>query len=199
MSIKHLQNKGYTIIELMISISVFMVVVIYGMTSLLNANLVHKKSQDMRQAMDTLSFIMEDMSKNLRTGTTYHCDITQIGLGLNTPRSCASAGSIAFESAYGSTVNANDQWAYRIITTDGGATYNISRSTDSGSTWIQLNPAEMVITAASGFSVLGAEAPSASNQQQPFVTIRLAGSITYKGVVTPFSLETSVSQRLIDK
>jgi hypothetical protein len=192
-----LKNKGYTIIELMISISVFMVVVIYGMTALLNANLVHKKSQDLRQAMDNLSFIMEDMSKNLRTGSTYHCDYT-VGTFTN-PLSCASGGSIAFESAYGSSTNNADQWIYRIVTSDGGLTYNISRSTNSGTSWIQLNPPEVVISSASGFSVLGAEAPSASNQQQPFVTIRLAGTITYKGVITPFSLETSVSQRLIDK
>ena len=35
-----------------------------GMDSLLNANLVHRKSEDMRSIMDSLSFIMEDMSRN---------------------------------------------------------------------------------------------------------------------------------------
>ena len=58
----------------------------------------------------------------------------------------------------------------------------------------------------SGFSVLGAEPPEANGSgdlQQPFVTIRLVGSITYKKdsaeeVVTPFSLQTSASPRLVD-
>lgn len=33
---------------------------------------------------------------------------------------------------------------------------------------------------------------------QPFVTIKLAGLITYKNISTPFFLQTSVSQRLVD-
>ena len=71
---------GYTIIETMIAISVFLVVVIYGMGSLLSASLLHQKSEDMRSIMDNLSFIMEDMSRNLRTGNSYHCAIGEVDL-----------------------------------------------------------------------------------------------------------------------
>ena len=66
-------SKGYTIIETMISVSLFLVIVMAGMGALLNSNLLHQKSRDMRSIMDNLSFIMEDLSKNLRTGYNYHC------------------------------------------------------------------------------------------------------------------------------
>ena len=80
---------------------------------------------------------------------------------------------------------------------DGGTTYNIYRSVDGGTTWVQLNPPEVLISSISGFSVLGALSPP-GDLQQPFVTIRLVGRITTQNVVTPFSLQTSVSQRVID-
>jgi type II secretory pathway pseudopilin PulG len=197
-------KKGFTILETMVAVSLFIVVVMYGMGTLLSANVLHKKSQDQQSIMDNLSFVMEEMSRNLRTGYTYHCidnnDFTVSAL--NTPRSCASGGGISFEeSVTGSFSNQNDQWVYKISSTDGGATFSVSKSVNSGATWVVLNPDEVKLTNASGFSVLGAEAPASDgsgNHQQPFVNIRLVGSIVYKGVTTPFSLQTSVSQRLID-
>src|SRR3989338_2009574 len=72
LKIKNL-NAGYTIIEMMVAISVFLVVVMSVMNALLNANVIHNKSEDMRSVLDNLSFIMEDMSRNLRTGSNYRC------------------------------------------------------------------------------------------------------------------------------
>lgn len=189
------QNKGYTIIETMIAISIFLVVVMIGMTALLNANLIHQKSQNMRSIMDNLSFIMEDMSKNMRTGYNYHCilDINNLS-NLYNSLSCPNGGGlIAFESANGSSSNNSDQWVYRINNGD------IEKSIDSGNSFIKLNiEGEVIIDpVASSFTVVGAE-PSPGDTQQPFVTIRLVGNITYRNVITPFSLQTSVSQRLID-
>lgn len=190
------QRGGYTIIETMIAIALFLVVVTAGMSALLSANVVHNKSQDLRSIMDNLSFVLEDMSRNLRTGYNYHCGTT----ASESPLSCAGGSTIFFESSTGASGNTGDQWGYKVESTDGGKTFNISKTTNGGSSWTQLNAVELTMNGAvSPFSVLGAEAPSSGNHQQPYVTIRLAGSITYKNVVTPFSLETSISQRLIDQ
>ncbi|MSU44699.1 prepilin-type N-terminal cleavage/methylation domain-containing protein [Candidatus Nomurabacteria bacterium] len=197
------KQKGYTIIETMIAVSLFLVIVTIGMGALLNANLLHNKSQDMRSIMDNLSFIMEDMSKNLRTGYNYRCidapsDFNDANVSI--AESGVDCWGIAFEFATGDPTNNTDQWVYQISNDT-----HIYRATTgpytSSSNFLQLTPDEIVInTTASKFSILGAEAPSAtpSNKQQPLVTIRLVGDITYKGVKTPFSLQTSVSQRAID-
>ena len=66
-------KKGYTIIETMISVSLFLIIVMSGMGALVNANVLHQKSQDMRSIMDNLTFVMEDMSRNIRTGYNYQC------------------------------------------------------------------------------------------------------------------------------
>lgn len=209
---KKINNKkrGFTIIETMISVALFLIVVTVSMSSLLNANAVHEKSRKMRSIMDSLNFAMEDMSRNLRTGYKYHCISSSIPGSetlptFSTPLSGQTCWGIAFESDIG-TSSPSDQVVYEIVqqTTNGVTTYFIRKSVDGGTTWVQLTPDEIVINPISSFSILGAEAPtipgncSSSDCQQPFVTIKLVGTINYKNVITPFSLQTSVSQRLID-
>lgn len=195
------QRGGYTIIEMMIAISLFLVVVMSGMTALLNANFVHNKSRDMREIMDNLSFIMEDMSRNLRTGYNYRCIPAGEGIGISqAPQDCPGGGyAILFEHQNGVTTNQYDQWAYKIETAPGGTTLNVYKSTQGAvdGTWVQMNPSEVVLDPVSGFEVSGAKPPP-ENEAQPFVAITLKGSISLKGNVTPFTLRTSVSQRLID-
>ena len=199
------QNSGYTIVETMIAISVFIVVIMSGMAALLNANVLHQKSQDMRSIIDNLSFIMEDMSRNMRTGYNFRCydsvlpwDASYVNTPtLSTPRSCTTGGAIVFENSFGSSSLSSDQWVYKIESQDGGTTYNVYKSIDGGQNFVQLNSSEIIINSISGFSVIGAEAPS-GDTQQPFVIIRLVGQINYKNVQTPFNLETAVSQRFPD-
>ena len=177
----------------MISIALFLVVVMFGMNSLLSANVAHQKSQDLRSILDNLSFILEDMGRNIRTGYNYRCLISGDAFPfiVGPQRSCASGLGIALEPATGLTADDADQWIYYL---NAGKIY---KSTSGGSSYFQLNPDEIVLDSASGFSILGAEPPT-GNSQQPLVTIRLSGKITYKNVETPFNLQTSISQRLVD-
>lgn len=179
---------GYTIIETMISIAVFLIVIMIGMTALLNVNLIHKKSQDMRSILDNLSFIMEDMSRNLRTGYDYHC-IDDGDVTATYPHDCINGAGISFKSTFG------DQWVYAIYP-DG----SIQKSVNNGNYFITLNSSDIKInTSLSSFTVIGAEPPGISKDRlQPYVTIKLVGEIVYKDITTSFSLQTSVSQRLID-
>lgn len=205
LQIKKLKTSGYTIIETMIAISLFIIIVMAGMGALLNANLLHQKSRDMRSILDNLSFIMEDISRNVRTGYNYHCiDVDNFSLAtLSTVKSGGDCWGISFESASGSTSNQSDQWVY-FIRNDG----KIFRATsapytnpdiDPASHFIQLNSNEVLVDpATSYFSVTGAEHVSAGDKKQPFVTIKLDGTITYKNIISPFVLQTSMSQRLID-
>ena len=192
------KKNGYTMVETMISISIFLVVVMVGMNSLLNANMLHRKSQDMRSAIDTLSFIMEEMSRNLRVGYNYRC-VSEYQIPDETPRSCPDGDmAIVFESSTGEVGNFNDQWVYAFVGTDilksingGGQAVALNRGLSEDDMTIEIDGGQ------SGFFVTGAEPPM-GDLDQPFVTIKLAGLITYKNISTPFFLQTSVSQRLVD-
>jgi prepilin-type N-terminal cleavage/methylation domain-containing protein len=191
----NLKNKGgYTLIEMMVAISLFLIIVTLGMGALLNASSLHNKSKDMRSIMDSLSFTIDDMSRNLRTGTNYHCiDNTVNGTLTGTNNySCAKGGGISFLSSPPST-----QWIYYIGTYNG--VVGIFKSTDGGNTFVKLNPDQVTIdTTNSYISVFGAETAASGDIKQPFVTIHLSGTIQYQSIITTFSLQTSVSQRQID-
>lgn len=191
------KNKGYTIIEMMIAVALFLVIVMSGMGALLNANLLHQKTADTRSILDNLSFVMEDMSKNLRTGSGYHCITGSDTLNsVQVPLSCLSGWGIAFEPYGGDTTNNLDQWVYYIDNT--GKLFKSTVGPYVNSSFTQLTPDEVYIDPVSSFAVLGAESLASGNKQQAFITIRLVGKITSKGVVTPFSLQNSISQRLLD-
>jgi prepilin-type N-terminal cleavage/methylation domain-containing protein len=198
---KNNKQKGYTIIETMIAVSLFVIIVMAGTNALLNANLLHQKSRDMRSIIDSLSFVMEDMSRNLRTGSDYHCiDGTPDGseTGIN-PHSCAGGGGVSFQS---SSIPVS-RWVYYIGVNPGdNNAFSIFRLVDGETSATQLTPDEVKINAdSSGFTVASAEPPTGStpDYRQPMITIHLVGTITYKNnIITPFSLQTSVSQRLVD-
>jgi len=193
------KNGGFTLIETMISVALFLIIITAGMGSLLNASAIHQKTQAIRSIMDNLSFVTEDMSRNIRTGSSYHCirePVTPMAdLGDSAPLSSPTGlncWGIAFEPSGG-----GDQWGYEILSSSGSG--YIVKSIDNGKNWAQLTPLEINIDGQiSGFTITGAKPPADGDFQQPFVTIRLVGSITSKGTIIPFSLQTSVSQRLID-
>src|SRR3989344_689292 len=165
------RDSGYTIIETMLSVSLFLVIITAGMGALLNANLLHQKSQSMRSIMDNLSFILEDMYRNLRTGSGYHC-IDDGNVVATFPHSCAVGGGISFKSGIDGS-----QWVYYIGTCKGAN--GICKSVDGATSFVQLVPDEVEIDPLSYFSVSGAEPPP-GDSRQPFVTIRLIGEITFK-------------------
>lgn len=199
-------SKGFTLVETMISVSLFVIIITIGMTALLNAHVIDTKSKDMRSIVDNLNFIMEDISRNVRVGSGYRCYST-LPLpnypisDIETPQSCASGVAIAFEEASaGVPNNVADQWVYKI---ENG---NIYKSTNGANSFVILNSeGEIVIDNFASFSVLGAEEPPplgfcdmSNDCQQPLTIIRLSGKINYKSTQTPFELQTTVSQRFGD-
>ena len=188
--------QGYTLIETMIALSIFLTVVVVGIGALLNASSVSQKSQNTRSILDSISYSMEDMSRNIRTGYSYHCLIDPGNIAsIGAPKSCygSSGGGgygIAFESGVGDTTT-NDQWIYFV---SNGKLYR--STTGNFDNAVQMTPDEVVISEDNyNFLVFGAEE---GDGQQPFVIIRLVGKIMYKGEEIPFSLQTSVSQRKND-
>ncbi|KKU22428.1 MAG: hypothetical protein UX31_C0002G0001, partial [Candidatus Nomurabacteria bacterium GW2011_GWA1_46_11] len=149
---------------------------------------------------------------NLRTAYTYHCFVdgqdeilpSQL-TALNYAQSCPLGGyGTSFETDSGNANDFNDQEIYYFAEDEEGI----------GSLWklsgpyagvptptpvpTRLTPEELELDInLSGFFVVGAEAPG-GDQRQPFITMRMVGEIKFRNLATPFFLQTSVSQRLID-
>lgn len=183
-------SRGFTLIEMLVSVSIFTIVMTISLGSIFAMNDSNKKAQVTRTVMDNLNFAMENMARNLRIGTEYHCDATT-GI-ITLPNDCTlGASSIAFEGYKGNPNNPDDQIIYRF----NGTTGQIERSIDSGSTFLGLTAPELSIDTMT-FFVTGT---TAGDFKQPRAVIIIRGSTIFKkGIKSSFNVETTVSQRKID-
>lgn len=190
------QSRGFTLVEMMVSVAIFSIVMTISLGALLAMSESDRKAQTLKSVINNLNFSLDSMSRSIRTGAAYHCDAAQVPL--TAVRDCAGtpASSFAYQPASGGT------FVYRLETANpvlcGQPPTKVGcivRSTDGGSTYSPLTSSEVFINALD-FYVTGAEAASV----QPKVTILISGVVNVSGTQTsPFNLQTSVTQRLYDQ
>jgi prepilin-type N-terminal cleavage/methylation domain-containing protein len=66
-------HKGFTLVEIIVSISIFLIVAVVALGALLKIIDANKKSQGLKTAMSNINFALESMSRELRVGTHYYC------------------------------------------------------------------------------------------------------------------------------
>jgi len=183
-------RAGFSLIEMMVSVAIFSLVMTIGGAAVLNQSAAFKKTQHLREINDNLAFVMEEISRHLRLGSNYNCGSS---LPIEEPNDCLSDAEITFEHVFGDPDKSDDQWVYRI---DNKKVQKLKNEPGKINTFQDLTPPEVEIDSnLSGFSVFGSKS---TDTLQPRVLIRLAGVINYKDGQTPFNIQTTVSQRLID-
>jgi len=184
------KERGFTLVEMMVSVGIFAVVVMAIVGALLSLVDSNRKAQALKSVMNNLNFALENMGRNLRVGYDFHCEEDIAPTNPTVPQSCPSGGVlIAFESQYGDTSDPDDQFIYRF---NNG---RIEKSDDSGATFIAITSEEVNITDAK-FFVTGT---TIRDQYQPRVVMTIRGSAGVdKRVETSFSIQSTVSQRLLD-
>lgn len=66
------RHEGFTLMEVMVSVSIFTIIVVVGIGSLLTINETYRKSQTDRKAVDSLTYTLEAMSRRIRTAQTWN-------------------------------------------------------------------------------------------------------------------------------
>jgi len=70
---KNNSSRGFTLIEMMVAVSIFVIVAFIVTSTLLTMSSAYKKAQKMRVLMDNLSFSIQEMSLTFREGKNYSC------------------------------------------------------------------------------------------------------------------------------
>lgn len=186
-------QRGFTLIELMVSTSIFMMVMLVAVGSLLVTSDLAKKSYTLNFTMDNLSFAIESMSRSLRMGTNYTCTSDGINIeGVPLPQDCKNGGNlIAFIPARDAI---DSRKAYKLHERNDG-THTIQRcNTLQGGGYNCVNMISNNINIdILRFFVRGAD--SSEYLTQPSVYMIIRGSVTNKGEETSFAIQTMVSQR----
>ncbi len=193
-------NRGFTLIELMIATTLFTIIMLMGVGSLVVSSNSAKSSQKLRIAVDNVNFAMESMTRELRMGTIYTCPAvdfdgfsTVILSDLLAARDCADGGNlIAFKPQQIGTPPS--RIAYKLKRRD--PPYENTNTLQRCEA--DVNPCSDIVSKDVNvktlkFYVVGSD--SSPTNVQPSVRILMTGSVTIKGSATDFSLETIASQR----
>lgn len=178
------KNRGFTLIEMIVSLGLLITVLTVAMGALASMGDTNRKVQSSRVALDNLNIAIEDMSRNIRTGTIYVCkpifSLTLIS-GVGSGKDCLSGEeSLAFLSSGGNTVG------YKL---ENG---QLMRSRDGGDKFSAMTSPEITVDTLT-FYVIGAEAGNA----QPRVIITIGGVAGPKeGTTSSFQIQTTVTQRI---
>ncbi|NOY35893.1 MAG: prepilin-type N-terminal cleavage/methylation domain-containing protein [bacterium] len=159
---------GFTLIEMMVSVSLFAVVVSVALGAFLNVNTIQKKAISLRKVNDNLNYAVETMMREIRTGTSYCAT------------ACSSPDSFNFTDVAGGAI------VYQL---NNGA---IERSDDGGATFFSLTSPEVKVN-----KLLFILLKSWRSDFQPMLTIIVSGSAGERKTKTTINLQVTVSQRAL--
>lgn len=190
------QKGGFTLIEVMVSLMIFLIVVLASVGSLYSVNNASRKSQAMRSVLDNLTFAIDSISRTVRTGNYVVC-----GGNSNTSgdANCIFANQKPNDKLLvGSTlgvipVGETQLVEYQLVRTD-GVNGTIQKRVEQGGTWsnwLDITAPEINVQDLS-FYVDGA---NIDDSVQPNVSMFIRGVAVAGEDTTPFAVQTYISQR----
>lgn len=192
-SAKEKKVTGFTLIEMMVSVSIFAMVMVTATGALLSILDANRKAQFQQISFSNIDFALESMSRAIRVGSQFRCiSGSYSNANVDQTQDCSSgASAFAFEPYGGSPSTPNDQVVYRL----NGNQIERSTTGGGGSSFVPMTSPEIVIEGLT-FYVRGS---GLGDGRQPVVLISLygrAGTTTKSRV--DFNLQTTVTQRLFD-
>lgn len=73
------RTRGFTLIEMMVSLGLFTIILFIATSAFLTIVDADRKSRATRIAMDNLNLALEDISRRVKTGTSYYCGESTTG------------------------------------------------------------------------------------------------------------------------
>jgi len=183
---KHRSHKAFTLVELMISVGVFLVVMTISLGSIISILDAGRKARSLKAVMTNLNFAVEVISREVKFGRNYYCG-TDVANPHVLTQSCPSGGtSITFTTSDGIDT------IYRI--SPGGS--QIQKSIDHGVTYLGVTSPDITVQDLK-FYVFNTAPPPNQSQPRTLLVVRgFAGS--RMTVQSRFFLQTVMSQRALN-
>jgi prepilin-type N-terminal cleavage/methylation domain-containing protein len=181
-------SKGFTLVELIVSVGLFAIVATVGIGSIASIYNSNSKSQSLTSVTNDLNYTIESMSRNIRFAKVYHCGNTGV---MTVEQSCNSGDtflSISTTSAYFVT--------YEFV--NGGLflrenySFVTNRITSRN---VTIEYARFYVLNTAPFSA----SPNPGYDLQPYVVLVIKGySGNRPSNETRFTIQTTVSKRQLD-
>ena len=191
----HLSNKkgrqGFTLIEMLVSIAIFTFVMLITTSAIFTIVASNKKAESLKSVMDNLSFALESMTRNIRTGSSY--DAYQCPNQSQLPNCPGNlGGSPGFEFASNQELYNGNPITIEYYLSNGQIMQNEPGNPDwSGP--VAITASEINITRLD-FYLVG----SGADGYQPSVLMTVIGTAGVGTTQSQFKIQTTLSQRQID-
>ncbi|OHA17092.1 MAG: hypothetical protein A3G52_03900 [Candidatus Taylorbacteria bacterium RIFCSPLOWO2_12_FULL_43_20] len=191
----HEYHAGFSIIEMIVSVTIFIVVMTVAAGAVLTIADANRKSQSAKIAIDNLGFALESMSRHIRVGTSYSCtenpdEIDTVCKYNNGSGTKSDTFSFMFKDP-----NTDDP-AYQISYTINDNNDNALKTSVNLGDYESMTSPDIVITDG-GFYVEGSKKTDKIQPRVIFFVKGYAGGSNPKHK-TEFNLQTSVTQRALD-
>lgn len=172
-------SSGFTLVEMIVALGLFTVVLAASSSAFLNVINIDRKSRSMRVAMDNVNLALEDMSRRIKTGTSYDCGGGDIGTN-----NCDPLGSptLSFDGQDGKRVT------YKLSGT------TIQRTIGIGGTTLNVTAPDITINTL--MFVVGGS--TRGDTAQPYVGILINGTVQAGGISSTINVQTMATQRDYD-
>ena len=217
----HKKQSGFTLIEMIVSLGVFSVVITIAVGALLVLIATNQQLQAEQSVMTNLSFALDSMTREIRTGTNYYCvdavnysqfgpsgvfDNVDIDAGLGQDTNDCFEGNVddrnlqgvAFIEGGDSISGSNERilFFYDGSTADtGGKLYRRVGNEDPQSIvseGLYITHAEFFVTGSAPQSDGG------GNDDQPAVTVYIEAAASDAADEKPYYIQTTITQRTLD-
>lgn len=189
-------SRGFSLVELLVSVSIFAVIITMTVGTLLVLIDANAKAQNMEEVMTNLSFALDHMTREIRTGRSYYCAGTDEVSGLSDfdTQDCSNGGVYLSLVEGGESITGSDtRLDFRFNQNQG----TIDRRVGEGS-WFPLTSTAVTITDAT-FYVSDTDTAADGDATQANVTIFISGHVGALATVdTSFALQTSITKRILD-
>jgi type II secretory pathway pseudopilin PulG len=177
-------GAGFTLVEMLIAVSLFIIVVTISIGALLSVYDANKKARSSKTVVDNLNLSIENMARTIRFGSSYYCGVSS---SISATNDCSSGNNSVSVTFRGNRI------VYRW---NGTIDDPIQRSDDGGINYTNITSSETKIQYLK-FYVFGSNL--SPNTEQPYVIAVIKGySGTKLTTQTEFSIETMMSQRALD-
>lgn len=180
-------NNGFTLIELMVATSLFIIIMLSAMSALFMLLDESKNSRALRFAMDNVNFAMDSITRSIRMGTDYYCgssgeNVSLEGTEINdcpdggplivfTPQDTSSSQRVGYQLSEGvvKRYDNNNLDGVPVVSPD-----------------VNVDVLEFFVNGAND---------TLPTDKQPSVYVIMKGTVKVKGVPTSFAIQTMASQR----
>lgn len=190
-------HKGFSLIELLVSMALFIVVLTIGIGALMVLISSNAKAQNMQAAVSNIQFSLDSMSREIRTGYSYYCSNgTETTGDIAVTQDCDKGTYLSLiEGGKSLTGGAdNRRIAYRYNSSD----QSVERKIGQGA-WVRLTDPNVNVTTLYFNVANSASKENGGNLLQPNVTIFLSGEVDgVEKTEASFTLQTTVTSRVLD-